>query len=58
MFGAWVTEVYDAARAAWDLTDVDLAEIARTGVDASFADEATKAELGRAIDDWLIAEGA
>jgi adenosine deaminase len=60
MFGAWLTEVFVAARAAWDLSDETLAGLARAGVDASFADESTKAELRRGIDGWLAgpAEGS
>jgi adenosine deaminase len=53
MFGAWLTGVYEEARAAWDLGDEALAAISRAGVDASFADTPTKRRLSREIDDWL-----
>ena len=53
MFGGWLTEVYVAARDAWELDDAALAAIARAGVDASFAEEALQATLRRDIDAWL-----
>lgn len=53
MFGAWLADVYERARATWGLSDEDLAAISRAGVDASFADAATKRELSREIDAWL-----
>ena len=53
MFGAWITEVYEAARRAWDLSNRELAEISRSAVRASFADHAVRAEIERGIDDWL-----
>jgi adenosine deaminase len=53
MFGAWLTEVFEAAREAWALDDAALAAIAREGVLASFADEATKREMLSGIDAWL-----
>ena len=56
MFGAWLTDVYEAARATWSYTDEDLAEIARTGVRASFADDERKTDILAAIDGWLAAE--
>jgi adenosine deaminase len=55
MFGAWLADVYEAARAAWGLSDHDLASIARTGVRSSFADGPTKGEIERGIDAWLAA---
>ena len=59
MFGdAWLTPVYEAARRAWGLSDEELAAIARTGVDVSFAEEERKAELGLGIDAWLADPGA
>ena len=39
----------------WDLSDEDLAMIARQGVRASFADPATKTEIEREIGAWLDA---
>jgi adenosine deaminase len=53
MFDGWLADVYGAARSAWGLSDEELAEIARTGVRASFADDATKAEIVGGIDAWL-----
>ena len=58
MFGGWLTDVYAAAREAWALDDADLATIARTAVDASFADEAIREDLRRAIEAWLAASVA
>jgi adenosine deaminase len=53
MFGAWLTDVYRGARDTWSFDDADLAEIARTGVRASFADDDVKAELLAGIEAWL-----
>jgi adenosine deaminase len=58
MFGAWLTDVYRSARDTWGYGDDDLAEIARTGVRASFADDAVKVELLRDIDAWLAESDA
>jgi len=55
MFGGWLTDVYEAARDAWQLSDADLADLARTAVDVSFADTGSKAALRAAIDAWLAA---
>lgn len=55
MFGAWIADVFEAARSSWALTDDELASIARAGVRASFADDATKTEIERDIDAWLEA---
>lgn len=55
MFSCWLTEVYEAARDAWDLDDAELASIARAAIDASFADDATKRGLHRDIEAWLAA---
>jgi adenosine deaminase len=53
MFGAWLTDVYEAARAAWRLSDEELAGLARQSVRSSFADAGTKAEIERDIAGWL-----
>jgi adenosine deaminase len=53
MFGAWLDDVFLAARETWSYDDEQLAEIARTGVVASFADDELKAGLLREIDGWL-----
>jgi adenosine deaminase len=55
MFGAWVDGVYEAVRETWSLGDPELAALAIAGVDASFADDRTKAELRAEIDGWLSA---
>jgi len=52
MFGAGVDGVYAAVRDAWSLGDDDLAALAVTAVDASFADDATKVELRSGIAAW------
>ncbi len=56
MFGGWLTGVYETAREAWGLSDADLAHIARTAVDVSFADDGRKAALRADIDAWLAAD--
>ncbi len=56
MFGAWLTDVYRSARDTWRFDDADLAEIARTGVRASFADDDVKAEILAGID--ALVDGA
>ena len=56
MFGAWLTDVYEAARATWGYDDATLAEIARTGVRASFAEDSLKTEIIAGIDRWLAPE--
>lgn len=56
MFGAWLNDVFEAARATWSYTDTQLAEIARTGVRASFADDELKASISREIDGWLASD--
>jgi adenosine deaminase len=54
MFGGWLTEVYTAVRDAWNLDDEDLASIAAAAVDASFAEDAQRAELRSGIERWLV----
>jgi adenosine deaminase len=53
MFGAWLTDVYRSARDTWGYGDDELAEIARTGVRSSFADDDIKEDLLGGIDGWL-----
>jgi len=53
MFGAWITDVYEAARVAWGLSDGDLASVACEGVRASFADDGLKTEIERDIGNWV-----
>jgi adenosine deaminase len=56
MFHGWLGDVFGAARGTWAYDDATLAEIARTGVRASFADDAVKARLLADIDGWLAAD--
>jgi adenosine deaminase len=53
MFGGWVDDVYAAARGAWRFTDDELGALALAAVDASFADDGTKAGLRSGIAAWL-----
>jgi adenosine deaminase len=53
MFDGWLTDVYEAARDAWKLSDADLADLARTAADVSFAEDTTKRTIGAGIDAWL-----
>lgn len=53
MFDAWLADVYRTIRDTWGFDDAELAEIARTGVRASFADDDLKASLLGGIDAWL-----
>jgi len=53
MFGAWLGDVYRVAADTWGYDDPSLAEIARTGVRASFADDDLKSEILEGIDTWL-----
>jgi adenosine deaminase len=58
MFGAWLTDVYERARDTWDFDDDTLCEIARAGVEASFADDATKRAIHAGIDGWVATPAA
>lgn len=53
MFASPLAGEYGAARGAFGFDDRRLADLARNGVRASFADDATKAALEREIDAWL-----
>jgi adenosine deaminase len=53
MFGAWLADVYRAARDTWGYDDRTMAEIARTGVAASFAEPERKESIQAEIDAWL-----
>jgi adenosine deaminase len=53
MFGAWVADVYELARSSWGLADAELADVARTAVDASFAPPTVADEIRLGIDGWL-----
>ena len=53
MFGSWVSDEYDAARDVFGYGDEELADIARAGVRASFADDEVKRVTLDEIDAWL-----
>ncbi|MGH2759074.1 MAG: adenosine deaminase [Actinomycetota bacterium] len=53
MFSSPVTGEYEAARRVFGLDDHRLADLARAGVRASYADDAMKQTLQREIDRWL-----
>jgi len=53
MFGSPLSDEYAKVRDAFGFDDGTIAELARNGVRASFADDARKRELERAIDGWL-----
>jgi adenosine deaminase len=52
-FGSLIGEEYRVVRDAFGLTDEQLAQIARTSVDASGAQPETKTRIHAAIDAWL-----
>jgi adenosine deaminase len=52
-FGGYVEDNYVAVAETFGLTDDDLAQLARSSVEASFLPIARKAELHREIDAWL-----
>ncbi len=53
MFGSWLSDEYRVAREVFGYDDKELADIARAGVGASFADDGLKALIERDIDGWL-----
>jgi len=57
MFDAWLSDVYRTVRDTWGYDDAELAEISRTGVRASFADDDVKREILRDIDAWMAGPG-
>ena len=56
MFSSWLGDVFQAARETWSYDDEQLAQIARTGVTASFAGDDLKSDLLQEIDGWLADE--
>jgi adenosine deaminase len=58
LFGSRLLGQYAAVRAAHDLTDETLAELARMSVRASCAPESVKADIHSRIDAWLAAPEA
>jgi adenosine deaminase len=57
LFGSRLLGQYAAVRAAHDLTDEQLADLARMSVRASAAPESVKKELWEDIDAWLATAG-
>ncbi|MFV2175099.1 adenosine deaminase [Actinomadura sp. LOL_016] len=55
LIGTPLAAEYGHVRDAFGYADTDLADLARAGVDASFAPAATKARLHAGIDAWLAA---
>jgi adenosine deaminase len=53
LFGSRLAGQYATMRAAHELTDEQLAELARMSVRASRAPQQLKAELFAGIDEWL-----
>jgi len=53
MFGSWLSDEYRVARDAFGYDDADLADIAATGVRASFADDDDKLRMLKDIATWL-----
>jgi adenosine deaminase len=53
MFHAPLSGEYRLAREVFGMDDEALADLARTAVEVSFADEDTKARLAREVDAWL-----
>jgi adenosine deaminase len=53
LFGSRLAGQYATVRAAHDLSDADLARLARMSVDASSAPDSLKEQLRREIDEWL-----
>jgi adenosine deaminase len=54
LFGSRLAGQYATVRAAHDLSDADLARLARMSVDASSAPDSLKEQLRREIDEWLV----
>jgi adenosine deaminase len=58
LFAARLLAQYEAARDAHGLSDVELAALARTSIQASRASQTDKAALGAQVDAWLAAPPA
>ncbi len=52
LFGSRLAAQYSTMRAAHELSDAQLAELARSSIEASRADEATRRGLLAEVDDW------
>jgi adenosine deaminase len=56
LFGSRLAAQYATMRAAHDLSDAQLADLARSSIEASRSDDATKAGLLGEVREWLAAE--
>jgi adenosine deaminase len=54
MFHSFIADEYEVCRRVLGFDDERIATLARNGVRASFADARIKAELGGAVDAWLV----
>jgi len=54
-FGGYVNENYAAVRDGLDLSDEDLAQLARTSFEAAFLPPEEKQALVRRVDDYVAA---
>lgn len=54
LFLSRLVDQYETARAAHDLDDTRLAELAKASIEASFASDADKAQWLAEVDDWLV----
>lgn len=57
LFGSRLLGQYAAMRAAHDLTDAELAELARMSLRAAYAPDSIKVQALRDVDDWLAGVG-
>jgi adenosine deaminase len=57
MFHSNLLDEYEVAQNVFGLPDEQLAELARAGVRASFADDTLKQEMEQGIDRWLASKG-
>jgi adenosine deaminase len=53
LFGSRLTDQYSIARTAQGFTDPELADLARSSVEASFAPDSVRRELMNGIDSWV-----
>jgi adenosine deaminase len=56
-FGGYIGENYRRAAEALDLSHADLAQIARNSIEASFVDDARRADLLAELDEYLVTAG-
>jgi len=55
VLGITLTDEYARVRDVFGLSDSQLASLARTAIDASFAPPAVKANLHGGVDEWIAA---